>query len=204
MSNRTITYLSNACMITCVVQSNLAETVLEAAKNSGAQGATINYARGTGVRERLGLLGVTIDEQKEVIRIIVSEDQADLIFEAMFLAGIIMASTNLLFSVLAWSERSEILFAIAVIFDDIAAAFATVAFVAFISLLVDRTYTATQYALLASIGTAGRTTLASSSGALVDWLNGDWGIFFIFTALMVIPSLIILWIMRNKLKLNEK
>ena len=55
-----------------------------------------------------------------------------------------------------------------------AAAFATVAFVAFISLLVDRTYTATQYALLASIGTAGRTTLASSSGALVDWLNGDW------------------------------
>ena len=58
------------------------------------------------------------------------------------------------------------------------AAFATVAFVAFISLLVDRTYTATQYALLASIGTAGRTTLASSSGALVDWLNGDWGAFF--------------------------
>ena len=126
------------------------------------------------------------------------------VLKAMFLAGIIMASTNLLFSVLAWSERSEILFAIAVIFDDIAAAFATVAFVAFISLLVDRTYTATQYALLASIGTAGRTTLASSSGALVDWLNGDWGIFFIFTALMVIPSLIILWIMRNKLKLNEK
>ena len=54
--------------------------------------------------------------------------------------------------------------------------FATVAFVAFISMLVDRTYTATQYALLASIGN-GRTTLAASSGALVDWLNGDWGIF---------------------------
>ena len=124
--------------------------------------------------------------------------------KAMFLAGIVMASTNLLFSVLAWSDKSELLFAIAVIFDDIAAAFATVAFVAFISLLVDRAYTATQYALLASIGTAGRTTLASSSGALVDWLNGDWGIFFILTALMVIPSLIILWIIRNKLNLSEK
>jgi MFS transporter, PAT family, beta-lactamase induction signal transducer AmpG len=126
------------------------------------------------------------------------------VLKAMFLAGIIMASTNLLFSVLAWSDKSELLFAIAVIFDDIAAAFATVAFVAFISLLVDRAYTATQYALLASIGTAGRTTLASSSGALVDWLNGDWGIFFILTALMVIPSLILLWIMRNKLKISEK
>ena len=126
------------------------------------------------------------------------------VLKAMFLAGIIMASTNLLFSVLAWSDRSELLFAVAVIFDDIAAAFATVAFVAFISLLVDRAYTATQYALLASIGTAGRTTLASSSGALVDWLNGDWGTFFVLTALMVIPSLVLLWTMRNKLKLSEK
>jgi len=126
------------------------------------------------------------------------------VLKAMFLAGIVMASTNLLFSLLAWSDKSELLFAIAVIFDDMAAAFATVAFVAFISLLVDRAYTATQYALLASIGTAGRTTLASSSGALVDWLNGDWGIFFIITALMVIPSLIILWIMRDKLQLSEK
>jgi len=126
------------------------------------------------------------------------------VLKAMFLAGIIMAGTNLLFSVLAWSDKSELLFAIVVIFDDIAAAFATVAFVAFISLLVDRTYTATQYALLASIGTAGRTTLASSSGALVDWLNGNWGLFFILTAIMVIPSLIILWSMRDKLKLSEK
>tara|TARA_B100001175_G_scaffold280906_1_gene258973 strand:+ start:1458 stop:2834 length:1377 start_codon:yes stop_codon:yes gene_type:complete len=126
------------------------------------------------------------------------------VIKAMFLAGIIMASTNLLFSILAWSDKSEILFAIAVIFDDMAAAFATVAFVAFISMLVDRAYTATQYALLASIGTAGRTTLASSSGALVDWLNGDWGVFFVLTALMVIPSLIILWIMKDRLKLSEK
>ena len=125
------------------------------------------------------------------------------VIKAMFVSGILMASTNLLFSVLAWSGQSELLFAIAVIFDDMAAAFATVAFVAFISMLVDRTYTATQYALLASIGTAGRTTLASSSGALVDWLNGDWGIFFIITAIMVIPSLIFLFIIRNKLRLND-
>ena len=115
----------------------------------------------------------------------------------------IIVTTNLLFSLLAWYGKSELLFAIAVIFDDMAAAFATVAFVAFISMLVDRTYTATQYALLASIGTAGRTTLAASSGALVDWLNGDWGIFFIITALMVIPSLIFIYMIKDKLKLND-
>ena len=59
------------------------------------------------------------------------------VIKAMFVSGILMASTNLLFSLLAWSGKSEFLFAIAVIFDDMAAAFATVAFVAFISMLVD-------------------------------------------------------------------
>ncbi len=125
------------------------------------------------------------------------------VLKSMFVAGGLMASTNLLFTILAWSGKSYFIFAIAIILDDIAAAFATVATVAFISLLVDRNYTATQYALLASIGTAGRTMLASSSGSLVDWLNGDWGIFFIITALMVIPSLILLFFIKNKIKINE-
>ena len=126
------------------------------------------------------------------------------VVKAMFVSGILMAATNLLFAALAWSGKSEWLFAVAVLLDDVAAAFATVAFVAFISLLVDRTYTATQYALLASIGTLGRTTLAASSGQLVDWLNGDWGTFFVITTIMVIPSLICLWLIRNKLKLSAK
>ena len=120
-------------------------------------------------------------------------------FKALLFAGIAMAATNIMFSILAWTGKSEWVFALAVLLDDIAAAFATVAFVTFISLLVDRTYTATQYALLASIGTMGRTTLASSSGALVDWLHGDWGVFFILTALMVIPSLILLWFIRSRI-----
>ena len=87
MKQRTITYLTDANLITCVIQKDLAEPVLEAAKNAGAQGATISYAQGTGIRERMGLLGVTIDEQKEVIRIVVSQEQSELVFETMYLAG---------------------------------------------------------------------------------------------------------------------
>jgi len=125
------------------------------------------------------------------------------LIKAMFLSGILMASTNLLFAALAWVGNSEIFFAFTVLIDDLAAAFATVAFVGFISALVDRNYTATQYALLASIGTAGRTLFASSSGMMVDWLNGNWIIFFIITALMVIPSLVFLFLIKKKLNLNE-
>lgn len=123
--------------------------------------------------------------------------------KSLILAGLFMASTNLLFSVLAWLGNVNWLFVMSVVLDDLAAAISTVIFVAFISLLVDRNYTATQYALLASIGTLGRTLFASSSGALVDGLDGDWGLFFIITALMVIPSLLLLWSLRNRLPINS-
>ncbi len=87
MAKRNITYLSETNLITCVLQTGLAEGVLDAAKNCGAQGATISLARGTGIRERMGLMGIAIDEQKEVIRIIVSDEQANRVFDAMYLAG---------------------------------------------------------------------------------------------------------------------
>ncbi len=74
---REITYLTDVFLITCVVESGIADKIVDAATSVGAQGATINYARGTGVRDRMGLLGVTIDEQKEIIRIIVSKEQSN-------------------------------------------------------------------------------------------------------------------------------
>ena len=71
MSDRQITYLTDALIITCIVQASHADNVVKAAQNVGAQGATETYASGTGVRERMGLMGVAIDEQKEMVRIIV-------------------------------------------------------------------------------------------------------------------------------------
>lgn len=121
------------------------------------------------------------------------------LLKALIFSGIAMAAANLLFAALYWTGKSDLLFAVAVIVDDLTSAFATVTFVAFISMLVDRTYTATQYALLASIGTASRTLLAASSGELVDWLDGDWGTFFVITTVMVIPSLICLYLIRGHL-----
>jgi nitrogen regulatory protein P-II 1 len=84
---RQITYLSDVYLITCVVENGSADKIVKAASDVGSQGATINYARGTGVRDRMGLIGVTIDEQKEIIRIIVSKEQSNRVFESMYLAG---------------------------------------------------------------------------------------------------------------------
>jgi nitrogen regulatory protein P-II 1 len=87
MKQRQITVLTDASLITCVVQRGLADSVVKAAQEAGAQGATIHYAQGIGVRERLGLLGLAVEVEKEVINIIVANDQADIVFERMYLAG---------------------------------------------------------------------------------------------------------------------
>ena len=87
MSTRKFTVLTDASLITCIVQRGLADEIVKAARQAGAQGATVHYARGTGVRERLGILGVAVEVEKEVISVVVSTDQADRIFETMYLAG---------------------------------------------------------------------------------------------------------------------
>ena len=86
-----------------------------------------------------------------------------------------------MFSILAWTGKSEWLFAVAVLQFYIAAAFATVAVTIFIALLVDRTYSRPRNMRFWHSSKANkykRTTLAASSGALVDGLGGDWGLFF--------------------------
>lgn len=120
------------------------------------------------------------------------------IIKGLIIGGSAMALSNLLFSALAMVGPDRKLFVIAVVSDGFTSAWSTVAFVAFISLLANRAFTATQYALMASLGTLGRTLLGTYSGAMVDWLDGNWAIFFALTTLMVIPSLFLLWLIRHK------
>ena len=87
MAERDIVVLTDLSLVTCIVQKGLADPIVKAAREAGAQGATVYYARGTGVRERLGVLGVAVEAEKEVINIAVANDQIDRILEVMYLAG---------------------------------------------------------------------------------------------------------------------
>ncbi|MDB1123177.1 AmpG family muropeptide MFS transporter [Vibrio algarum] len=118
------------------------------------------------------------------------------IVRGLMIGGIAMASSNLMFAWIASVGPSEHLFLATIIVDNFTTAFSTVAFVSFLTVLTGQAFSATQYALLASLGNFGRTTLASFSGELADYLN-DWSLFFIITALMVIPSLVMLYSLRH-------
>lgn len=87
MNEREITVLTNVALITCIVQREIADDIIAAAREAGAQGATVHFAKGMGIRERLGILGVAVEVEKEVVNIVVSTEQADKVFEKIYLAG---------------------------------------------------------------------------------------------------------------------
>ena len=120
------------------------------------------------------------------------------VIRGLLVGGSAMALTNLMFALLAITGPSVPVLLAALVLDNFTGAFATVAFISFISYFTSRTYTGTQYALMSSVSNFGRTTLAAGSGFIVDSLDGNWALFFVLTSLMVIPGLLMLgWIGRQ-------
>lgn len=117
------------------------------------------------------------------------------ILKALLISGLATATTNLTYSLLAYTGPSTLVFAAAVIADNFTSGLVTVAFVAYLSSLCNLAYTASQYALLASLGNLARIWFSASSGWMVDQLEGDWVLFFILTAGVALLGLPLLWVL---------
>lgn len=126
------------------------------------------------------------------------------IYKGLMVSGIAMAASNLMFAWMASAGPDKTLFIATIFIDGFTAAWGSVALVSFISLLCNQAFSASQYALMASLGVLGRTTMASSSGFIVDGMDGNWSGFFILTAAMVIPSLIFLYLLKDHIGRLEK
>jgi len=111
------------------------------------------------------------------------------LYRALFAGGLAAAATNLGYAALAHLGQASLPFTIAVVLDNFTGGLATVAFVAYLSSLCDRAYTATQYALLASLGNLARIWFSASAGAMVDGLGGAWDQFFLLTTVLACAGL---------------
>lgn len=120
------------------------------------------------------------------------------ILKALFLSGLATAATNLTYSWLALSGQSTEVFIFAVASDNFTTGLVTVALVAYLSSLCNSAYTATQYALLASLANLARIWFSATSGFMVDALDGDWAVFFLLCAVIALVGLpLLLLIMRR-------
>ncbi len=70
-------------LITCILERGKADNVIDAAIAAGAQAATYFFARGRGLRERIGFFGKFIQAEKEVILIVTTEVQQESVFNAV-------------------------------------------------------------------------------------------------------------------------
>ena len=72
MTQDNMTYITDACLITCVVSTGKGDTVLKAARDLGISGGIVFQGRGVGTRERLGILGVAVEADKETVMMMVA------------------------------------------------------------------------------------------------------------------------------------
>jgi PAT family beta-lactamase induction signal transducer AmpG len=116
-------------------------------------------------------------------------------FKALVIGGILQAVTNLLFALLAVSGKDLAMLTVAIGADNFTGGLGSAAFVAYLSSLCSRAFTATQYALLTSLMAVGRTMLSSGGGWLADHM--DWASFFVLTTFLAVPGLLLLlWLSR--------
>ena len=88
MSNQNITLLTDIVMLTVVVQRGKLDTVLKAAREVGVSAGAVSYfAKGVGVRERLGLLGLAIEVEQDVMHLLLSTEQQDAVLDHIYRVG---------------------------------------------------------------------------------------------------------------------
>jgi PAT family beta-lactamase induction signal transducer AmpG len=111
------------------------------------------------------------------------------VMRPLLLGALLVASTNLLFALLAVMEPEVYLLAVVISADNLSGGIATSAFVAYLSSLTNTSYTATQYALFSSLMTLPAKLLGGFSGIMVDNYGYAW--FFVYAALLGIPAILL-------------
>ena len=118
------------------------------------------------------------------------------VLKVLVIGGFLQIFSNLLFMILANIGPDYTFLLITVAGENISGGLGSAGFVAYLSILCNKKYTATQYALLSSIMGIARTFLSSPSGFLVNYFG--WSNFFLISTIFGIPGIVILfWMLKN-------
>lgn len=112
---------------------------------------------------------------------------------ALFISGLLMMFSNLMFVILALQGHSNLWLTIAVATEQVTSGIGLTVFVTYLSGLSNLAYTATQFALLSSLASVGRTWMAVPAGYAADSLG--WPGFWIMTMIAAIPGMVLLWLL---------
>jgi len=112
---------------------------------------------------------------------------------ALLIGAVVQMLSNWVFALQALAGHDVTLLTVTIFIENFAGGIGTAAFVAFLSGLCAREFTATHYALLSSLASVGRTSLSAGGGWLADQM--DWVAFFLVTGLAALPALALLMLL---------
>ncbi|WP_420591894.1 AmpG family muropeptide MFS transporter [Bacterioplanoides sp.] len=137
------------------------------------------------------------------------------IYKPLFIGAVMVSVTNLLFAVLAMqsgidNQTAEAVtptlawLAFVISADNLSGGIASTAFIAYLSSLTNRSYTATQYALFSSLMTLPGKFISGFSGWVVD--SAGYSEFFIVASVLGVPAiaLVLVLISHERKALPEK
>ena len=118
------------------------------------------------------------------------------ILRPLLIGAVAVASTNLLFAFLSTLQPELMWLAVVISADNISGGFAATAFVAYLSSLTNKAYTATQYALFSSLMTLPGKVISGFSGIVVD--AEGYLTFFIVAAGLGLPAIVLVVILMRR------
>lgn len=117
------------------------------------------------------------------------------LMKPLLLGAVLVASTNLLFVLLARSEPNLQLLAIVISADNLSGGIATSVFIAYLSSLTNSAYTATQYALFSSLMTLPAKLMGGASGLIVDAYG--YAMFFLYASSVGLPAIFLVLVLMH-------
>ena len=124
------------------------------------------------------------------------------VMRSLFIGALISALSNLLFAWLALIAADVKILAFVITADNVASGFAGATFIVYLSALTSIKFTATQYALFSSTMLFLPKLIAGYAGGFVNLFG--YPTFFIFTAIIGVPVLLLIMWINKTIKINKK
>ncbi|WP_017347880.1 muropeptide MFS transporter AmpG [Pantoea sp. A4] len=124
------------------------------------------------------------------------------LFRALMLFGILQGISNFAYWLLAITPPHLWSMASAVFIENLCGGMGTAAFVALLMTLCNKSFSATQFALLSALSAVGRVYVGPAAGWLVELWN--WPGFYAFSVIAAIPGLLLLAACRPALESVQK
>ncbi|RVR69721.1 MFS transporter, partial [Citrobacter freundii] len=120
------------------------------------------------------------------------------LFRALLIFGILQGASNAGYWLLSITDKHMFSMAAAVFFENLCGGMGTAAFVALLMTLCNKSFSATQFALLSALSAVGRVYVGPVAGWFVE--AHGWPTFYLFSVFAAIPGLILLLVCRQTLE----